>query len=78
MGDTATPIHHEATEEVGALTDGFHLVIDALKLNDIATIYNVPGIPITDWAVLCRLRGCGCSRSGMNKTRATPRPLLVS
>ena len=34
--------------EVGALTDGFHLVIDALKLNDINTIYNVPGIPITD------------------------------
>jgi oxalyl-CoA decarboxylase len=31
-----------------ALTDGFHLIIDALKLNDINTIYNVPGIPITD------------------------------
>ena len=45
MGDTATPIHHK---EVGALTDGFHLLIDALKLNDITTIYNVPGIPITD------------------------------
>ncbi len=30
------------------LTDGFHLVIDALKLNGIKTIYNVPGIPITD------------------------------
>ena len=48
MSDTATPIHHEDTQEVGALTDGFHLVIDALKLNDIRTIYNVPGIPITD------------------------------
>ena len=34
--------------EAGTLTDGFHLVIDALKLNDINTIYNVPGIPITD------------------------------
>jgi oxalyl-CoA decarboxylase len=34
------------------LTDGFHLVIDALKLNGIDTIYGVPGIPITD---LCRL-----------------------
>ncbi len=31
---------------------GFHLVIDALKLNGIDTIYGVPGIPITD---LCRL-----------------------
>ena len=35
-------------EDVGALTDGFHLLINALKLNDINTIYNVPGIPITD------------------------------
>ncbi|MEK9751972.1 MAG: oxalyl-CoA decarboxylase, partial [Rhodospirillaceae bacterium] len=34
--------------EAGTLTDGFHLVIDALKLNGIETIYNVPGIPITD------------------------------
>jgi hypothetical protein len=33
---------------VEVLTDGFHLVIDALKLNEINTIYNVPGIPITD------------------------------
>jgi oxalyl-CoA decarboxylase len=48
MGETAPPIHHEETQEVGALTDGFHLVIDALKLNEITTIYNVPGIPITD------------------------------
>src|SRR5271156_3544832 len=31
------------------LTDGFHLVIDALKLNGITTIYGVPGIPITDF-----------------------------
>ncbi|MDA7945848.1 MAG: oxalyl-CoA decarboxylase [Hyphomicrobiaceae bacterium] len=30
------------------LTDGFHLIIEALKLNGINTIYNVPGIPITD------------------------------
>jgi oxalyl-CoA decarboxylase len=30
------------------LTDGFHLVIDALRLNGIKTIYMVPGIPITD------------------------------
>jgi oxalyl-CoA decarboxylase len=38
----------EEIQEAAALTDGFHLVIDALKLNDINTIYNVPGIPITD------------------------------
>ncbi len=29
-------------------TDGFHLLIDALKLNGIDTIYGLPGIPITD------------------------------
>ncbi len=29
-------------------TDGFNLVIDALKLNDIDTIFALPGIPITD------------------------------
>ncbi|MBP8120698.1 MAG: oxalyl-CoA decarboxylase, partial [Burkholderiales bacterium] len=31
-----------------ATTDGFHLVIDALKLNGLNTIYGLPGIPITD------------------------------
>ena len=38
----------EQVADEGNLTDGFNLVIDALKLNDINTIYNVPGIPITD------------------------------
>jgi len=28
--------------------DGFQLVIDALKLNDIDTVFTLPGIPITD------------------------------
>ncbi len=32
------------------LTDGFHLVVDALKANDVETIYGVVGIPITDLA----------------------------
>ncbi|GJE44769.1 oxalyl-CoA decarboxylase [Methylobacterium soli] len=39
------------------LTDGFHLVIDALKLNDINTIYGVPGIPITDLGRLAQAEG---------------------
>jgi oxalyl-CoA decarboxylase len=30
------------------VTDGFHLVIEALKLNGIDTIFGLPGIPITD------------------------------
>jgi len=34
------------------LTDGFHLVIEALKANDIENIFGLVGIPITD---LCRL-----------------------
>jgi oxalyl-CoA decarboxylase len=37
-----------APDETQELTDGFHLVIDALKLNGAGTIYGVPGIPITD------------------------------
>ena len=48
MAETATNSKSQETEQVGPLTDGFHLVIDGLKLNDINTIYNVPGIPITD------------------------------
>ncbi len=40
-----------------ALTDGFHLVIDALKLNGLNTIYNVPGIPITDFGRLAQASG---------------------
>jgi len=39
------------------LTDGFHLVIDALKLNGIDTIYNVPGIPITDLGRMMQAEG---------------------
>ena len=37
-----------ATSAATQLTDGFQLVIDALKLNGIDTIYGLPGIPITD------------------------------
>src|SRR5579885_3174684 len=37
-----------AGNETQELTDGFHLVIDALKLNGLTTIYGVPGIPIPD------------------------------
>ncbi|HMB48720.1 MAG TPA: thiamine pyrophosphate-binding protein, partial [Afifellaceae bacterium] len=44
-------------ETAPALTDGFHLLIDALKLNDINTIYNVPGIPITDLGRLAQAEG---------------------
>lgn len=44
--DTAAGVQAEA--QARAETDGFHLLIDALKLNGIDTIFGLPGIPITD------------------------------
>ena len=40
-----------------AVTDGFHLVINALKLNGISTIYGLPGIPITDLTRMAQAEG---------------------
>src|SRR5258707_134344 len=40
-----------------ALTDGFHLVVDALSLIGIDTIYGVAGIPITDLTRLAQAEG---------------------
>jgi len=39
------------------LIDGFHLVIDALKLNGIDTIFGLPGIPITDLTRMAQAEG---------------------
>src|SRR5207302_906129 len=55
MLNTATKSEAPGTEQ--ELTDGFHLVIDALKLNGINTIYNVPGIPITDLGRMAQAAG---------------------
>ena len=49
MSAVVQSIDAKTAETEQELTDGFHLVIDALKLNDIKTIYGVPGIPITDF-----------------------------
>ncbi|MBL8670857.1 MAG: oxalyl-CoA decarboxylase [Alphaproteobacteria bacterium] len=38
-------------------TDGFNLIIDALKLNGLTTIYGVPGIPITDFGRIAQASG---------------------
>jgi oxalyl-CoA decarboxylase len=46
-----------APTEPRELTDGFHLVIDALKLNGIDTIFGLPGIPITDLARMAQAEG---------------------
>src|SRR5436190_360397 len=45
------------TDETQEQTDGFHLVIDALKLNGLTTIYGVPGIPITDFGRMAQAAG---------------------
>jgi oxalyl-CoA decarboxylase len=50
---TATAAAGDAAE----MTDGFHLVIDALKANDIDTIFGLVGIPITDLARLAQAEG---------------------
>src|SRR6476661_874575 len=37
--------------------DGFHLLIEALKLNGIDTVYGLPGIPITDLTRMLQAEG---------------------
>jgi len=41
----------------GNMTDGFHLVVEALKLNGVDTIFGVAGIPITDLLRLAQNEG---------------------
>jgi oxalyl-CoA decarboxylase len=55
MLNAATKTEAPGSEQ--ELTDGFHLVIDALKLNGINTIYGVPGIPITDLGRMMQASG---------------------
>jgi oxalyl-CoA decarboxylase len=47
-----------ATADTAAeLTDGYHVIVDALKLNGVRTIYGVVGIPITDVARVAQASG---------------------
>jgi oxalyl-CoA decarboxylase len=55
MAEAAVKTQPEAVER--ELTDGFHLVIEALKLNGVKIIYNVPGIPITDLGRMAQAAG---------------------
>jgi len=50
MGNVETQVAAtgDVQQSASATMDGFQLVIDALKLNGIDTIYGLPGIPITD------------------------------
>jgi oxalyl-CoA decarboxylase len=57
MSATVQSIDANRAEAQQDLTDGFHLVIDALKLNGIETIYGVPGIPITDFGRMAQAEG---------------------
>ena len=59
MADAAVKAKAPDTTETAAqqLTDGFHLIIDALKLNGVETIYGVPGIPITDFGRMAQAEG---------------------
>src|SRR5258705_6200511 len=57
MPATVQSIDVTKAEAQQELTDGFHLVIDALKLNGINTIYGVPGIPITDLGRMAQAEG---------------------
>jgi oxalyl-CoA decarboxylase len=54
---TSNELEASAEQKPPVLTDGFHLVVDALKLNGIDTIYGVAGIPITDLARLAQAEG---------------------
>src|SRR5436853_4390290 len=47
----------DTNEAERELTDGFNLMIDALKLNGLTTIYGVPGIPITDLGRMAQAAG---------------------
>src|SRR6187399_1265118 len=58
MAEAAVKAKPETAPEAEQdLTDGFHLIIDALKLNGLTTIYGVPGIPITDFGRMAQASG---------------------
>src|SRR5215813_12563505 len=48
MGTAEPQVAASPTADAQQTSDGFQLVIDALKLNGLDTIYGLPGIPITD------------------------------
>ena len=59
MGNVENPVATTAVDVQRAQepTDGFQLVIDALKLNGIDTIFGLPGIPITDLTRMLQAEG---------------------
>jgi oxalyl-CoA decarboxylase len=59
MALTETDLRHPDADVAAKVeeTDGFHLVIEALRLNGIENIYGLPGIPVTDLARLAQAEG---------------------
>ena len=57
MSAAVQSIETKVADDHQDLTDGFHLIIDALKLNGLTTIYGVPGIPITDFGRMAQAEG---------------------
>ena len=54
---TDTQTDTRTNTETRDTIDGFHLVIEALKLNGIHTIFGLPGIPITDLTRMAQAEG---------------------
>src|SRR5690242_8242259 len=57
MSTAAQGVDARPADTQQELTDGFNLLIDALKLNGLTTIYGVPGIPITDFGRMAQASG---------------------
>jgi oxalyl-CoA decarboxylase len=47
----------EIQSQTGELTDGFHLLMDALEMNGITNIYGLLGIPVTEVGRMWQARG---------------------
>lgn len=47
----------EIQNQTGELTDGFHLLMDALEMNGITNIYGLLGIPVTEVGRMWQARG---------------------
>jgi oxalyl-CoA decarboxylase len=55
--NTPLPESANAAAVEAPTIDGFHLVIEALKLNGIENIYGLPGIPVTDLTRMIQAEG---------------------
>jgi oxalyl-CoA decarboxylase len=52
-----TPVSSGQSAHAAETIDGFHLLIEAFKLNGIDTIFGLPGIPITDLTRMLQAEG---------------------